>query len=95
MTHSSATGVDTRDMLVIHDSIRRQFGESQREGIAGAQAAVTASVAAWRTGAGEDERKAPATALSHAPLVPRLLMPRLAQRAHARHARRPHGTTTP
>ncbi len=33
--------------------------------------------------------------LSHAPLVPRLLMPWLAPRAYARYARRLHGTATP
>ena len=33
--------------------------------------------------------------LSHAPLLPRLLMPHLAPRAYARYARRLHGTTTP
>ena len=220
---TSAPGVDTRDMLVIHDSIRRQFGqaaalvrrvapgdtgraavvadhvdllgallhhhhtgedrllwpvlhprvpadvaetvarmESQHDGITEAQATVTDSVAAWRTGAGEDEREALATALerllgritehlaaeeqyilplaaqhmspdewqrlgeegisglpkhqlplvfgmvmyradpevirgilSHAPLLPRLLMPWLAPRTYARYARRLHGTTTP
>ena len=25
---ASATGTDTRDMLVVHDSIRRQFGHA-------------------------------------------------------------------
>ncbi len=35
------------------------------------------------------------TMLSHAPLVPRLLMPRLAPRAFARYSRRVHGTATP
>jgi hypothetical protein len=33
--------------------------------------------------------------LAHAPLVPRLLMPRLAPRTYARYARRLHGTATP
>ncbi|SDY56501.1 hypothetical protein SAMN05661080_03874 [Modestobacter sp. DSM 44400] len=33
--------------------------------------------------------------LAHAPLVPRLLMPRLALRTYARYARRVHGTATP
>ncbi len=28
MTASPTTGVDTRDMLVVHDSIRRQFGQA-------------------------------------------------------------------
>lgn len=32
--------------------------------------------------------------LSHAPLLPRLLMPRLAPRVHRRHAQRLHGTAT-
>ena len=120
MTVSPAT--DTRDMVVVHDSIRRQFGqapslvrgvapgdtdraavvadhldllgallhhhhvgedrllwpvlqprvpadvaatvarmESQHDGIAEAQATVTAAVAAWRAGAGEDERETLAT----------------------------------
>lgn len=223
MTASSTTDVDTRDMVVVHDSIRRQFGaapalvrgvaagdtsragvvadhvellgallhhhhsgedrllwpvlqsrvpadvsatvarmESQHEGIAEAQAAVTASVASWRAAAGAAEREELATALgdlferitehlaaeeqhilplaathmtpaewqqlgeegigglpkkqlplvfgmvmyradpeviremlSHAPLVPRLLMPHLAPRAYARYARRLHGTTAP
>jgi hypothetical protein len=220
---SSTTGTDTRDMLVVHDSIRRQFGqapalvravapgdteraavvadhldllgallhhhhvgedrllwpvlrprvpadvaetvtrmESQHDGIAEAQQTVSTAVASWRTGAGVDERETLATAwedlfaritehlaaeerhilplaathmspaewqrlgeegigglprrqlplvfgmvmyradpevirqmLSHAPLLPRLLMPRLAPRTYARYARRLHGTTTP
>ena len=223
MTASPATGTDTRDMLVIHDSIRRQFGEvpalvrgvavgdarragvvadhlellaallhhhhvgedrllwpvlqprvpadvaetvarmeRQHEGIAEVQATVATALATWRAGTGEDEREALATAwedllaritehlaaeeqhilplaaahmspaewqrlgeegigglprrqlplvfgmvmyradpevirqmLSHAPLLPRLLMPRLAPRTYARYARRLHGTTTP
>jgi hypothetical protein len=223
MTASPATGIDTRDMVVVHDSIRRQFGqatalvrgvaagdtpratvvadhldllgallhhhhvgedrllwpvlqprvpadvvatvermERQHDGIAEAQATVTTAVAAWRTGAGQDERETLATAwedlvaritehlaaeeahilplaaahmtsaewqrlgeegigglprtqlplvfgmvmyradpevirgmLSHAPLLPRLLMPHLAPRVYARYARRLHGTTTP
>jgi hypothetical protein len=223
MTASAADGVDTRDMLVVHDSVRRQFGrapslvrgvapgdtaravvvadhvdllgallhhhhtgedrllwpvlqprvpdavvgavermERQHEGIAEMQESVTAAVAAWRATAGEDEREALATALeeltgritehlaaeeqhilplaaahltpaewhrlgeeglaglprkqlplvlgmvmyeadpevirgmlSHAPLVPRLLMPYLAPRTYARYARRLHGTATP
>ena len=33
--------------------------------------------------------------LSHAPLLPRLLMPLVAPRTYARYARRLHGTTTP
>jgi hypothetical protein len=33
--------------------------------------------------------------LSHAPLVPRLLMPRLAPRVYAQYVRRLHGTATP
>ena len=33
--------------------------------------------------------------LSHAPLLPRLVMPLLAPRTYARYARRLHGTTTP
>ena len=28
MTASPATGIDTRDMVVVHDSIRRQFGQA-------------------------------------------------------------------
>jgi hemerythrin-like domain-containing protein len=117
------TGTDTRDMLVVHDSIRRQFGqatllvrgvapgdtdraavvadhvdllgallhhdhvgedrllwpvlqprvpaevaetvarmESQHEGIAEVQGTVTTALAAWRSGAGEEEREALATA---------------------------------
>jgi hypothetical protein len=117
-----STGLDTRDMVVVHDSIRRQFGQapalvrgvapgdtdraavvadhldllgallhhhhvgedrllwpvlqprlpadvaervarmqSQHDGIAEGQAAVTGAVAAWRDGAGEDEREALAT----------------------------------
>jgi hypothetical protein len=223
MTASPGIGTDTRDMLVVHDSIRRQFGqapslvrgvlpgdadraavvaehvdlvgsllhhhhtgedrllwpvlqprvpagvvatveqmESQHEGIAEAQETVTAAAASWRAAAGEDERERLATALeelteritehlaaeeehilplaaahmtptewqrlgeegigglptrqlplvfgmvmyradpevirgmlSHAPLVPRLLMPHLAPRVYARYARRLHGTTTP
>jgi len=223
MTASPATGIDTRDMVVVHDSIRRQFGqapalvrrvapgdtaraavvadhldllgallhhhhvgedrllwpvlqprvpadvaatvtrmESQHDGIAEAQQTVSAAVDSWRAGAGEDERGALATAwehlfaritehlaaeeqhilplaaahmtpaewrrlgeegigglprrqlplvfgmvmyradpevirqmLSHAPLLPRLLMPRLAPRTYARYARRLHGTVTP
>jgi len=223
MTASPATGIDTRDMVVVHDSIRRQFGqapslvrgvapgdtgraavvadhldllgallhhhhvgedrllwpvlqprvpaesaatvarmEGQHEGIAEAQATVSTAVAAWRVGAGVDERETLATTwedlraritehltaeeqhilplaaahmtpaewqrlgeegigglprrqlplvfgmvmyradaevirgmLAHAPLLPRLLMPRLAPRAYARYARRLHGTTTP
>ena len=223
MTASPTTGVDTRDMVVVHDSIRRQFGEaptlvrgvaagdtrragvvadhiellgallhhhhvgedrllwpvlqprvaadvaatvarmeSQHEGIAEAQAAVTGAVVAWRATAGEGEREAAAAALedlfgritehlaaeeahilplaaghmtpaewqqlgeegigglpkkqlplvfgmvmyradpevvrgmlAHAPLLARLLMPRLAPRTYARYARRLHGTTTP
>jgi hypothetical protein len=122
MTTSPTTGIDTRDMVVVHDSIRRQFGqapalvrgvasgdtdraavvadhldllgallhhhhvgedrllwpvlkprvpadladtvarmESQHDGIAEAQATVTSAVAAWRDGAGEDERETLAT----------------------------------
>ncbi len=223
MTATPADGVDTRDMLVVHDSIRRQFGqapslvrgvapgdtgraavvadhvdllgallhhhhagedrllwpvlqprvpddvdgtvglmERQHEGIAEMQEAVTTAVAPWRRAAEEEEREALATALedltgritehlaaeeehilplaaahmtpaewhrlgeeglgslprkqlplvlgmvmyradpevirellSHAPLVPRLLMPYLAPRTYARYARRLHGTTTP
>jgi len=223
MTASPATGIDTRDMVVVHDSIRRQFDqapalvrrvapgdtaraavvanhldllgallhhhhvgedrllwpvlqprvpadvaatvtrmESQHDGIAEAQQTVSAAVDSWRAGAGEDERGALATAwehlfaritehlaaeeqhilplaaahmtpaewrrlgeegigglprrqlplvfgmvmyradpevirqmLSHAPLLPRLLMPRLAPRTYARYARRLHGTVTP
>jgi hypothetical protein len=223
MTASPTTGVDTRDMVVVHDSIRRQFGEaptlvrgvtpgdtaragvvadhvellgallhhhhagedrllwpvlqprvpddvaatvermeSQHEGIAEAQAAVTSAVPAWRAAAAAGEREVLAEALealfgritehlaaeeehilplaaahmtpaewqalgeegigglprkqlplvfgmvmyradpgvirqmlSHAPLVPRLLMPRLAPRTYARYARRLHGTTAP
>lgn len=223
MTASPTAGVDTRDMLVIHDSIRRQFGqatslvrgvdagdtdraavvadhldllgallhhhhvgedrllwpvleprvpadvaetvvrmERQHEGIAETQERVTAALAAWRATAGEAERETLATAwadllaritdhlaaeeqyilplaaalmtpaewqrlgeegisglprrqlplvfgmvmyradpevikgmLSHAPLVPRLLMPWLAPRTYARYARRLHGTATP
>jgi hypothetical protein len=223
MTASPTTGTDTRDMLVVHDSIRRQFGqapalvravaagdtdraavvadhldllgalvhhhhvgedrllwpvlqprvpadvvetvalmESQHDGIAEAQETVGTAVASWRTRAGEDERETLATAwehlfaritehlaaeeqhilplaaahmtpaewqrlgeegigglprrqlplvfgmvmyqadpevirqrLSHAPLLPRLLMPRLAPRTYARYARRLHGTATP
>ncbi|WP_295656000.1 hypothetical protein [uncultured Nocardioides sp.] len=33
--------------------------------------------------------------VSHLPLVPRLLMPRVAPGIHARYARRVHGTPTP
>ena len=224
MTPSPTTSVDTRDMLVVHDSIRRQFGEapalvrgvapgdtaraavvadhldligallhhhhhvgedrllwpvlqprvpadvvatvagmeSQHDGIAEAQRTVAAAVAAWRPAAGAVEREALAAAwegmveritehlaaeeqhilplaaehmtpaewqrlgeegigglprkqlplvfgmvmyradpevirgmLSHAPLLPRLLMPRLAPRAYARYAVRVHGTATP
>jgi hemerythrin-like domain-containing protein len=222
MTASPAT-VDTRDMVVVHDSIRRQFAqvpplvravaagdtsragvvadhldllgallhhhhvgedrllwpllqprvdaelvpivermESQHDGIAQAQAAVTGALAHWRLAAGADEREALATAwevmferirehlaaeeahilplaaahvtpaewqqlgeagigglprrqlplvfgmvmyradpevirgmLSHAPVLPRLLMPLLGPRTYARYARRLHGTTTP
>ena len=222
MTASPTAGVDTRDMVVVHDSIRRQFGEApalvrgvgpgdtaraalvadhvhllgellhhhhagedrllwpvlqprvpedvaatvarmerQHDGIADAQGAVTSTLAAWRPGAGVGEREALAAALeelfaritehlaaeeehilplaavhmtgaewqrlgeegigglpkrrlplvfgmvmyradpevirgmlSHAPLVPRLLMPYLAPRIHARYARRLHGTVT-
>jgi len=221
MTAFPTTGVDTRDMVVVHDSIRRQFGEaptlvrgvapgdtgragvvadhvellgallhhhhtgedrllwpvlqprvpaevaatvekmeSQHEGIAETQASVTSAVAAWRATAGDREREVLASALeelfaritehlaaeeqhilplaaahmtpaewhqlgeeglgslpkkqlplalgmvmyqadpeviremlSHAPLVPRLLMPWLAPRVHARYVRRLHGTT--
>jgi hemerythrin-like domain-containing protein len=221
MTASPTTGTDTRDMLVVHDSIRRQFGqapvlvrgvtpgdsgradvvadhvellrdllhhhhtgedrllwpvlrprlpaevagtvalmESQHKGIAEAQQTVGAAVTAWRQSAGAAERESLATALeelteritehlaaeeqhilplaarymtqeewqrlgeegigglptkrlplvfgmvmyeadpeviramlSHAPLVPRLLMPHLAPRVYARYARRLHGTT--
>jgi hemerythrin-like domain-containing protein len=223
MTTSPTTGVDTRDMVVVHDSIRRQFGEasnlvrgvaagdtrragvvadhiellgtllhhhhtgedrllwpvlkprvaadvaatvermeSQHEGIAEAQTAVTSTVATWRAAAPEGEREALAAALedlferitehlaaeekhilplaaeymtpaewqqlgeegigglptkqlplvfgmvmyradaeviramlAHAPLLARLVMPRLAPRTYARYARRLHGTTTP
>jgi hemerythrin-like domain-containing protein len=223
MTASRDTGTDTRDMLVVHDSIRRQFGqapslvrdvtpgdtdravvvadhvdllgallhhhhtgedrllwpvlqtrvpadvvetvqrmERQHEGIAEAQETVSAAASAWRATAGRNERETLATALeelteritehlaaeeehilplaaahmtpaewqrlgeegigglpkkqlplvfgmvmyqadpevirgmlSHAPLVPRLLMPHLAPRAYARYARCLHGTTTP
>jgi hypothetical protein len=223
MTTSPATRVDTRDMVVVHDSIRRQFGqvpalvravaagdtgradvvadhldllgdllhhhhvgedrllwpvlqprvagdlvatvdrmESQHDGIAQSQAAAAAATTAWRSSAGPDEREALATAweamfericehlaaeeehilplaaehmtpsewqhlgeegigglpkrqlplvfgmvmyqadpevirgmLAHAPLLPRLLMPRLAPRAYARYARRVLGTATP
>ena len=223
MTASADTGTDTRDMLVVHDSIRRQFGqapalvrgvapgdtaraavvadhldllgallhhhhvgedrllwpvlqprvpadvaetvarmESQHEGIADVQSSAATALAGWRRGAGEDEREALATVweellgritehlaaeeqhilplaaehltpaewqrlgaegigglprrqlplvfgmvmyqadpevigemLSHAPLLPRLLMPRLAPRTYARYARRLHGTATP
>jgi hemerythrin-like domain-containing protein len=220
---TSTTHVDTRDMVVVHDSIRRQLVqapalvrgvaggdtaraavvadhvellgallhhhhvgedrllwpvlqprvpadvvetvgrmERQHDGIAEAQAAVTAAVTRWRPAADEGEREDVATALeeltariaehltaeeqhilplaaahmtpaewhrlgeeglgglprkqlplvlgmvmyradpevirgmlAHAPLVSRLLMPRLAPRAYARYARRLHGTTTP
>jgi len=223
MTASPGTTLDTRDMLVVHDSVRRQFGEapslvrgvapgdtrraalvadhldllgallhhhhagedrllwpvlqprvpadvaatvarmeSQHDGIAEAQESVTAALTAWRVGAGEGDRETLATALeallaritehlaaeeqyilplaaahmtpaewqrlgedgigslpkqqlplvfgmlmdradpeviremlSHAPLLPRLVMPRLAPRMYARYARRLHGTTTP
>ena len=223
MTASPDTATDTRDMLVVHDSIRRQFGaapslvrgvppgdtdraalvadhldllgallhhhhvgedrllwpvlqprvpadvaatvermESQHDGIAEVQGSVTAALAAWRAGAGEDERATLAAALegllarvtehlaaeeqhilplaaahmtpaewqrlgedgigslprkklplvfgmlmyradpeviremlSHAPLLPRLLMPHLAPRVHARYAQRLYGTKTP
>lgn len=219
MTASPTTGVDTRDMVVVHDSIRRQFGaapalvrgvepgdtaraavvadhvdllgdllhhhhagedrllwpvlqprvaadiadtvnrmETQHEGIAAAQATVTRNVDAWRATADDADRTSLATALdelleritehlaaeethilplaaahmtpsewqqlgeegfgnlpkkqlplvfgmvmhradpdviremlSHAPLVPRLLLPRLAPRTYARYARRLHG----
>jgi hypothetical protein len=33
--------------------------------------------------------------LSHAPLLPRLVLPALARSAYARYARRVHGTATP
>jgi hemerythrin-like domain-containing protein len=140
MTASPTTGTDIRGMLVVHDSIRRQFGqaparvrgvppgdsdradvvadhivllgdllhhhhagedrllwpvlqprvatevagtvermETQHEGIADAQRTVTAA----------------GRMLSHAPLVPRLLVPRLAPRVYAGYARRLHGTATP
>ena len=223
MTASPTAGVDTRDMVVVHDSIRRQFGEApglvrgvepgdtaraalvadhlqllgellhhhhagedrllwpvlqarvpddvaaavegmerQHDGIAGAQSAVAAALAAWRPAAGAEPREALAAALdelllritehlaaeeehilplaaahltpaewqrlgeegigglprkqlplvfgmvmyradpevirgmlSHAPLVPRLLMPRLAPRIHARYARRLQGGVPP
>ena len=223
MTTSPVAGTDTSDMVVVHDSIRRQFGqapalvrgvaggdttrvavvadhvellgallhhhhagedrllwpvleprvpadvvatveqmERQHEGIAGVQQAVTTHLAAWRGRSGEADREALATALddllqritehlaaeekhilplaaehmtpaewqrlgeegigglptkqlplvfgmvmyradpariatmlSHAPLVPRLLMPYLAPRVYARYARRVHGTATP
>ena len=123
MTASPTTGVDTRDMLVVHDSIRRQSDqvpalvrgvapgdldraavvadhaellsallhhhhqgedrllwpvlqlrvpadvaetvarmESQHDGIAELQKAVTAALAAWRARAGADEREALAAA---------------------------------
>jgi hypothetical protein len=223
MTASPTTGVDTRDMLVVHNSIRRQSDqvpalvrgvapgdtdragvvgdhvellsallhhhhqgedrllwpvlqprvpadvaetvarmESQHDGIAELQKTVTTALAAWRARSGADEREALATAwealyervrehlaaeeahilplaathmtpaewqrlgaegmgdlprkqlplvfgmlmyradpevirgmLSHAPLLPRLVMPLLAPRTYARYARRLHGTTTP
>lgn len=122
MTASPTTGIDTRDMVVVHDSIRRQFGqapalvrgivpgdtgraavvadhldllgallhhhhvgedrllwpvlqprvpadvaatvermERQHDGIAEAQATVSAAVAGWRAAAGEHEREKVAT----------------------------------
>jgi hemerythrin-like domain-containing protein len=221
MTASPTTPTDTRDMVVVHDSIRRQFGaapalvrgvaigdtnraaviadhvellgellhhhhvgedrllwpvlqprvpadvaptvermERQHEGIAEAQATVTTAVPAWRAAAGAGEREALAAGLedlferitehlaaeeehilplaaahmtpaewqrlgedgigglpkkqlplvfgmvmyqadpeviramlSHAPLLPRLLMPKLAPRTYARYVRRLHETT--
>jgi hypothetical protein len=223
MTTSPGDRVDTRDMLVVHDSIRRQFGaapalvrgvasgdttraalvaqhldllgallhhhhegedrllwpvlqprlpadvaatvermERQHEGIAEAQEAVTGATTTWRRSAGEDEREILARALedllgritdhlaaeeqhilplaaahlspaewqrlgeegigslpkrqlplvfgmimyradpvviagilAHAPVLARLLMPRLGPRTYARYARRLHGTATP
>ena len=223
MTAHPPTAVDTRDMVVVHDSLRRQYGqapallravapadtvrtalvadhvdllgaplhhhhtgedrllwpvlgprvpaevadtvarmESQHEGIAEAQSTVSAATAAWRAAAGTTEREALASALeallvrvtehlaaeeelilplaaahmtpaewqrlgeegvsglprrqlplvfgmvmyqadpevvrgmlAHAPLLPRVIVPRLAPRSYARYARRLHGTTTP
>lgn len=223
MTAPPNSGLDTRDMVVVHDSIRRQFGqvpdlvrgvapgdtgraavvadhldllgallhhhhvgedrllwpvlqprvpadaaetvrrmESQHDGIAGAQRTVNTAVTSWRAAAAAGEREALASAwedlfaritehlaaeeqhilplaaahmtpaewqrlgeegisglprrqlplvfgmvmyradpavirrmLSHAPLLPRLLMPRLGPRTYARYAMRLHGTTTP
>jgi hypothetical protein len=223
MTAHPPTTVDTRDMVVVHDSFRREFGrapalvravapgdtvraavvadhvdllgallhhhhtgedrllwpvlgprlpaadrdtvarmESQHDGIARAQSDVTAAVTAWRATAGAAERDDLATALeallarttehlaaeeehllplaavhmtpgewqrlgeagvdglprrqlplvfgmimyradpevvrgmlAHAPLVPRVVVPRLARRSYARYARRLHGTATP
>jgi hypothetical protein len=223
MTAHPPTTVDTRDMVVVHDSFRREFGqapalvravtpgdtaraavvadhvdllgallhhhhtgedrllwpvlgprlpadtrdtvarmESQHEGIAEALSAVTAASTAWRGTAGTAERDALAAALetvlarttehlaaeeehvlplaavlmspaewqrlgeegvdglprrqlplvfgmimyradpevvrgmlAHAPLLPRLLVPPLARRSYARHARRLHGAARP
>jgi hypothetical protein len=223
MTARRSTPVDTRDMLVMHDSIRRQFGrapslvrgvapgdtgraalvadhldllgallhhhhegedrllwpvlqprvpagvaetvariEQQHQGISEALAAVGSALAGWREQAATEDREALAAALerllervtehlaaeeehilplaathmtpaewqqlgeegiaglpkqrmplvfgmlmyradpvvieemlSHAPLLPRLVMPRLAPRTYARYARRLYGTATP
>jgi hypothetical protein len=223
VTTTPAGLVDTRDMLVVHDSVRHQFGlapalvrgvpvadtaragvvaehlellggllhhhhagedrllwpvlhprvppeasatfdrmESQHEGIAEAQGSVEGALAGWRASAGQDERAALAAALehlldrifehlaaeeahilplaaihmtpaewqrlgeeglnslprkqlplvvgmlmyradpdviremlSHAPLLPRLVLPHVAPRIYGRYARRLFGTATP
>jgi len=43
----------------------------------------------------EGDRQVIASMLSHAPLLPRLLMPRIGPRAYAKHAQRVYGTSRP
>jgi hypothetical protein len=89
MTASPETDTDTRDMLVVHDSIRRQFGAAPSlvRGVSPGDTDRAALVA--------DHLDLLGALLHHHVGEDRLLMPHLAPRVHARYAQRLYGTRTP
>lgn len=83
---AAPTGVDTRDMLVVHGALRRAallpgLVSGVRPGD------VAAELSTWRpySDAGP----------GHVPPPLRVVLPRLAPRLRDRHFRRVHGTSTP